>query len=222
MLPVSGCLYRADALPRGAERGLGNTRRDLPQYFVVLHQPPARLRGTELIEQAGERGLALHPCETFRGRERHRRRGREPVPRDREQPCLLVGRQQRVETACRRDLTHRLQVTGRVGAGDRAPVKAPGPAAPAAQGERVTAHRLDPNPGRAEHRQMLARRQARRLRQQHPQPFRRHAPHGFRVSGGSASSTRSARAVLSALVLAGRGEFEYRMAVRLGNEVRCW
>src|SRR5262249_30530150 len=43
---------------------------DLPGHRVVLDRPPAWLRGTELIEQAGKGDLALHSGEAFRGGQR--------------------------------------------------------------------------------------------------------------------------------------------------------
>jgi hypothetical protein len=70
--------HGAYAPPRGAELGfeevrVGHGRERGADLSVVIHSPPARLRGTELVEQLRERDLALYPGEAFRGRERDRR-----------------------------------------------------------------------------------------------------------------------------------------------------
>src|SRR5262249_30704891 len=74
--PFCRCPYLTDALPGGAERGFEEIRAgDPPERRVVSDRPPARLRGTKLIEQAGKGGLPLPPPEGCRGGQRRRRPG---------------------------------------------------------------------------------------------------------------------------------------------------
>jgi hypothetical protein len=175
VMPVARIADAPDAAARGSERGLDEERIGAAGDGIGRRDDLGRgLRHIEPGEQPAESRLALHLLECIELRQRHAKRGREPLACRGKQIGLLMHWDQRVDHAPFHDLDHRGQIAVRVDARSRRMTDMTDKAREASKAPRVAGDQLDPVPGKPQGRDRFSRREARAFAQEDSRPLSSH------------------------------------------------
>ena len=167
-----------DPATSGRELGLEPDGQTQPgEVALILDQPPRGLRQPEVVEEACELDLRLHPVECGNVGDLH------PVPHQvpagGEEPGLLVGREEGVVFPGGHQPVRRRQITQRVLRRGRDATNGAAVPAEPCDGGPDAGHRIDDHTVAPEHRHELPGRETGRLGEQHPTSCGR--PHSDRA-----------------------------------------